>query len=93
MIIESGFGIHQLMFRDASDRESWEEGVVCLDALLRPLSNHRIADRYLGTLDLHSAEILAEVEQENVKYFAIGHRVANTEPHQTSIGTTKMNGA
>jgi hypothetical protein len=82
MIIESGHGLNYLMFRDANDRESWEVRIVCLDANLQPLVNRRIADTYLGSLEVHRAEIIAEVEREEVKYFAIGHRVADTEPHQ-----------
>jgi hypothetical protein len=82
MIIESGFGIHRLLFRDAIDRESWEVRIVCLDSKLQPIINARIADSYLGSLDLHAAEIVPEVQRDEVKYFAIGHRVPDTDPHQ-----------
>jgi hypothetical protein len=70
------------MFRDALDRQSWEVRIVCLDSKLQPLVNERIAEEYLGSLDLHGIDVRAAVERKHVKYFAIGHRVPDTHPHQ-----------
>jgi hypothetical protein len=82
MIIESGYGLHQLMFRDERDKQSSELRIVCLDSTLHPIANQRIADRYRGALDQHTTEIIDQVDREGVKFFAVGHRVADTQPHQ-----------
>lgn len=80
MIIESGFGIHLYLFHDEIDRESWELRIVCLDERLQPVHFGRLADRFEGSLDHHAEGIRQAVHQEDVRYFAVGHRVADCYP-------------
>ena len=80
MIIESGYGLHMLMFRDERDRESWEVRIVCLDERLWPAYTGPLADEFGGSLDHHAEEISAAVRQEHVRYFGIGHRVGDCFP-------------
>lgn len=68
------------MFRDDIDRESWEVRIVCLDNHLRPVHFGRLADQFAGSLDEHAADIEDAVVREDVRYFAIGHRVADCYP-------------
>jgi len=80
MIIESGYGLHMLMFRDEVDRASWEVRIVCLDERLWPIYTGRLADEFDGSLDSHADQIRSAVQREDVRYFGIGHRVSDCYP-------------
>lgn len=80
MIIESGFGLHLLLFRDPIDRESWELRIVCLDERLQPVHFGRLAEKYEESLDHHADAIREAVRREGVRYFAVGHRVTDCGP-------------
>jgi len=80
MIIESGFGLHLYLFHDSTDRESWELRIACLDERLQPVHFGRLAEKFEGSLDVHADAIRDAVRRESVRYFAVGHRVADCYP-------------